>query len=1064
MTASINVQPPKSVESNELLKSEIKELNEKLEAVKKKLADEREKNKDYEKTKIHLQQLQEFKKQITEVHSDLTRQLAQARREAKEAIDEKLRHADEMKDLSETAEIATLDKEMAEEKYEILSREFEQLKEKHEETTLDYELLKSTIEQQGTGAVVNNHEIKQLEQQNARLREACLKLKNLSDHEKNEMSKLKKEFEALLVEKTQLEKFKEKTQEEVQLLEGQITDLKEQIDFNLGSQEMVEILTEKNLKQEDKIKELEENIVQLEEIYEINEQLQETAREAELELKEELDTMVVKLNEWQKKYEESQENLAEYESTIQKLRDIVAKLKHENDQLKAKSSSEQTSREVEKQKLSQAENIQFKMRFAEAKVFSRAIEMDLRRLEVSQANEYTKYLSMFMPESFFIRGGDNDAIQILLFAPRMIFKLHVISRQILEKYPLNLELEEKLGAAFILAENEAINQQLFLRKLLFLLSSIEFTLDQFLDALETCQLELYLKIASLLSELSAYERIVDNIVDLLKRDQFDENVSLDGLEKALNYFISIFSTNLQEAKVTNASKMLANFNLMLQQSVNSSSFDTLIIRHCLDLASDAKFDLFNKLAGSFAEIRSLSKKIKRRLAGDQKIKLNGTVENEIRECSFELSKTIGTLCSLREKTLREFTKNEGKSLSVDAFAKQLANLGGGQFIEDAFSSIVNLCNQILNDLQGDSDESLSSLNQDDQQLYSISSLSSLDVKNPLKQRAEYIKAQSGQVNDLKIKLEAEQAEVGKLSKLLKVKNDDWQEMKIRKELTERKLQMANQEADERIARLQNELDDLTNTLKRKEKENEETMNHLQADIDALESEKGDLKEKIKQLQRKSVEHRLSSSNLTGVSTTSSSPSALSSSISLTTSNLSAIESSYIVQLKILKRALKQTNDKLYDLKCKQSLGKLGELQISRHKPMWLLRLENRLNANDQLTGQVDGLHDNYNAALIELLKRVRGLEKETTIAMIEETKIDLSKSITLQTREHDLRKKIIAEKYRNLEEDIKSFRLKHFECIGTEMNNLLSNVGQVSLVEISIEIPLEPFQLFVYVH
>ena len=1049
MAASINLQQQKSVENTELLKSEIKELNEKLEAVKKKLGDEREKNKDYEKTKIHLQQLQEFKRQITESHAELNRQLIQAKREAKDAIEEKLRHADEMKDLSETAEIATLDKEMAEEKYEILSREFEQIKEKLEETTLDYELLKSNIEQQGTGAVVNDHQIAQLEQQNTRLREACLKLKNLSDHEKNEMSKLKKEFDALLNEKTSLEKFKEKTQDEIGSLESQISDLKEQIDFNLGSQEMVEILTEKNLKQEDKIKELEENIVQLEEIYEINEQLQETAREAELELKEELDTMVVKLNEMQKKYEESQENLAEYESTIQKLRDIVAKLKHENDQLKVKSTSEQSTREVEKQKLSQAENMQFKMRFAEAKVFSRAIEMDLRRLEVSQANEYTKYLSMFMPESFFIRGGDNDAIQILLFAPRMIFKLHVISRQIVEKYPLNLELEGKLTGAFIIQENEAINQQLFLRKLLFLLSSIEFTLDQFLDALETCQLELYLKIASLLSELSAHERIVDNVVDLLKRDQFDENVSLNGLEKALNYFVSIFSTNLQEAKVTNASKMLANFNSMLQQSVNSSSFDALIIRNCLDLSSDSKFDLFNKLTASFAEIRSLSKKIKRRLAGDQKIKLNSTVENEIRECSFELSKTIGTLSSLREKTLREFSKNEGRCLSLDTISKQLANLGGGQFIEDMFSSIVNLCNLILNDLQGDSDESLNSLNQDDQQLYSISSLTSLDVKNPLKQRAEYIKAQSGQVNDLKIKLEAEQAEVGKLSKLLKVKNDDWQEMKIRKELTERKLQVANQEADERIARLQNELDDLTNTLKRKEKENEETMNHLQADIDALESEKGDLKEKIKQLSRKSVEgiHRLSSSNLMASSTitSSSTPSTLSSSISLTTSNLTAIESSYIVQLKILKRALKQTNDKLYDLKCKQSLGKLSELKIAKHKPMWLLRLENKLNTNDLNRENDDpDLTGNYNAELFELLKRVRGLEKETTIALIEETKIDLTRSITLQTRERDLKKKIIAEKYRNLEEDIKSFRLKHFDCIGNEMNNLLSNFSQVS--------------------
>ena len=767
-----------------------------MEAEKKKLADEKEKNKDFEKTKLHLQQSLEFKKQITESHAELNRQLLQAKREAKEAIEEKLRHADEMKDLSETAEIATLDKEMAEEKYEILLREFEQAKEKLEETTLDYELLKNRIEEQGTGAVVDDHQIAQLEQQNARLREACLKLKNLSDHEKNEMHKLKKEFDVLLNEKTNLEKFKEKAHEEIISLENQMTELKEQIDFNLGSQEMVEILTEKNLKQEDKIKELEDNIVQLEEIYEINEQLQETAREAELELKEELDTMVVKLNEKQKKFEESQENLADCESTIQRLRDIISKLKNENDQLKVKSTNEQSTREEEKQKLSQAENIQFKMRFAEAKVFSRAIEMDLRRLEVSQANEYIKYLSMFMPESFFIRGGDNDAIQILLFAPKMIFKLHVISRQIQEKYPLNAELEEKLTSLYIHQENEAINQQFFVRKLLFMLSSIEFILGQFLDALETCPLELYLKIASLLPELSSHEKIVDNCIDLLKRDQFDETVSLDGLEKFLNYFISIFSIHLNDAKVTNSSKMLINFNVMIQQSLNSAFFDTLIIRNCLDLTSDAKFNFFNNLINSFMELRSLSKKIKRRLAGGQKIKLTPTIENDMRECSFELNKTINTLSNLREKMLKEFIEKDSPSkkeediihLNLDTFLKYLTNLGGGQFIEDTFSTLVNLCTQVTSGLQqGDYDEENSnSLHIQEEQLYSISSLNSLDVKNPLKQRAEYIKAQSGQVNDLKIKLEAEQAEVGKLSKLLKTKNDDCQEMKIRKEITERK--------------------------------------------------------------------------------------------------------------------------------------------------------------------------------------------------------------------------------------------------------------------------------------
>ena len=50
-----------------------------------------------------------------------------------------------MADLAETVEMATLDKEMAEEKAETLQIELEQLKEKLEEQTLDLEILRTEM-------------------------------------------------------------------------------------------------------------------------------------------------------------------------------------------------------------------------------------------------------------------------------------------------------------------------------------------------------------------------------------------------------------------------------------------------------------------------------------------------------------------------------------------------------------------------------------------------------------------------------------------------------------------------------------------------------------------------------------------------------------------------------------------------------------------------------------------------------------------------------------------------------------------------------------------------------
>jgi hypothetical protein len=77
---------------------------------------DKEKLKDFDKTKLQLEQLLEFKSRIMESQTSLQREVQRARQEAREAIEARDIHAEEMADLAETVEMATLDKEMAEEK------------------------------------------------------------------------------------------------------------------------------------------------------------------------------------------------------------------------------------------------------------------------------------------------------------------------------------------------------------------------------------------------------------------------------------------------------------------------------------------------------------------------------------------------------------------------------------------------------------------------------------------------------------------------------------------------------------------------------------------------------------------------------------------------------------------------------------------------------------------------------------------------------------------------------------------------------------------------------------
>lgn len=61
-------------------------------------------------------------------------------------------------------------------------------------------------------------------------------------------------------------------------------------------------------------------------INEMNDELQENARETEMELREQLDLSTAKVREAEKKVEAAQETVADYQQTINKYRELTASL------------------------------------------------------------------------------------------------------------------------------------------------------------------------------------------------------------------------------------------------------------------------------------------------------------------------------------------------------------------------------------------------------------------------------------------------------------------------------------------------------------------------------------------------------------------------------------------------------------------------------------------------------------------------------------------------------------------------------------------------------------------
>ena len=87
----------------------------------------------------------------------------------------------------------------------------------------------------------------------------------------------------------------------------------------------------------------------------------------------------------------------------------------------------------------------------------------------------------------------------------------------------------------------------------------------------------------------------------------------------------------------------------------------------------------------------------------------------------------------------------------------------------------------------------------------------------LKAKIEEIKGLSESLEELRSKIESKDNEIQSLKRAVKAKVEEASEHQIRRELAEKKLSTANKEADDRVARMQNELDQLKSEMRRKER-------------------------------------------------------------------------------------------------------------------------------------------------------------------------------------------------------------------------------------------------------
>ncbi|XP_041476320.1 dynactin subunit 1-like isoform X6 [Lytechinus variegatus] len=857
-----------SSEEAEILKLEVKDLQEKLDTLKMKRAEDRAKLKEGEKMRIQLQQLQEFKSKMMEAKVDLERQLQEAKNEAREAVEERERHAEEMAGVAETIEMATLDKEMAEEKADTLQQEVDSLKERVEELTLDLELLRSEIEEGGTEGASASYQLKQLEQQNNRLKEALVKLRDLSNTEKQEHQRAQKDKEKLSQELKDIKAQKDSTNKALKDAENTIIELKEQVDAALGAEEMVESLTEKNLEMEEKFQELEATMADLEAMNDMNEELQENARETEMELREELDMSKSQISQYQLKINQFQENIQDHQETIAKFRQLTASLQEKNrDLLNQTQSSEADSSP------SEAPAYDFTTKFTEAKVQSKTIEVELRKLEVNQANEHIRLLTSFMPDSFLRRGGDHDCVHVLMLVSRMLAKSKLLISHIKDK----ADIPETMNREQVLRHNHG-EQLSFFNSLTFMMHKLRTILNKYHTALSTCSVELFCKIGTLFPEIAPHERCVDHMLDLLKKDQLDENVSMESLERAIEYLEHLYSVHLLQEEI-DTTNLMANHISFMSSGSDCVALEVKKLRVLMQANQEtADFSiLMRDMESTNTDLKQFARMIRRRLPsqalestmdgpspGPTSISYGVDVQNSLYESADLMMKVVTALKDCGHHAMKhassladEAVKNKNKSDEEEAkdtdgipvkkleqladrsseLAFGKADKGPYQSFRECLVKAMVILNKISTAMQeGEYDANIP---QD-------------KIQPPVERRAVKVKSEICDAEGLGHKLESKESEMKEMKRQLKQKQDEVSTSQVRLGLVEKKLENASRDAEDKVRKVEQKLSSAQEQAKKKEKEFEATLDHMQVDIDSLEQEKSELKQRLTQLSKRTL--------------------------------------------------------------------------------------------------------------------------------------------------------------------------------------------------------------------
>ncbi|EER29183.1 CAP-Gly domain containing protein [Coccidioides posadasii C735 delta SOWgp] len=832
----------RSLSNSSSVAKELEDLKAKLRVMEKKRAEDREKMQLLETIQAEKEKYEGIIQKLQAKYQPQQQEIAHLRRQLKEA-ESRVEEIERLQAEHESIlEMAALDREMAEEVAEAIKAEYEALKMRTEELELEVEVLRE--ENQELGQVTSPEERSsqgwlQMERTNERLREALIRLRDMTQQQEADLKSQIKELEEDLEGYAALKARYESTKEQLTVTEANMEELKQQVEA-LGAEEMIEELSEKNMQYQEQISELKAAIEDLENLKELSDELEITHVETEKQLQDELDYRDSIYHEQNRKIAHQDEVIEDLEYTLSKFRELVTNLQSDLEDMRV---SQQIS-ETEANDLSARSramiDLNLKLQASAAKAQVKTIDLELGRMEAEESAQHLAIMKEYLPEYF---DTEKNPILALLRFKRVGFKSSLMGNTVRERVA---ELSSPVAL-----EPDSLTAYDLLEKLTW----ISLLCERFVKFVHGCSSEEFAKFEGALYELDPVERILNASIENLKRSELNERKCAEELQRSIALLSHLAETLippstaasadevymqcvLTQTYMENTASSLSHLKLVLQTRLPEKEDDeegSFLLQKIDALAGQARGSkvISGKITRSFDELRSSSLSLSEFSA-------------EVFERTEQAAKEISEVARQLGENLLPLITEEGRAEPityaeiVGSMAQTVASVcqpSAPQFdTSDALSFLANKIRM----LGGYLDEA-SSVSSDLSQTIEFERLPA-----PWISRAKELKSNQTVSPDTEEELRRLRSELNEASTALGLKDKVFEEQTIKIELLESRMREAGKKAA-----LVKEMESKLEASHSKEVELLDIMDRQSGDIQNIAKERDDYRNKWEKLKRAS---------------------------------------------------------------------------------------------------------------------------------------------------------------------------------------------------------------------